>query len=71
MGKYGRFTGGTHFKYLKKKVKIKKSIEPRATIEQLIELKELGLNFQKDSISQSKAKELIQRLKGEVKHKQT
>lgn len=60
MGKYGRYNGGTHFKYLKKKaVQTKKVIEPRATDEQLELLKSFGLNFQKNSISYKRANELI------------
>ncbi len=62
MGKYGRFTGGTHFKHLKKKVKTKRVIEPRATKEQLKILKDLGLNFQENSISKTKATKLIEKL---------
>ena len=60
MGKYGRYNGGTHFKYLKnKEVQTKKVIEPRATDEQLELLKSFGLNFQKNSISYKRAEELI------------
>lgn len=47
-----------------KTIKTKRVIEPRATDEQLAILKELGLNFQKNSISEKKAAKLI-----EIKHK--
>ncbi len=68
MGKYGRFNGGTHFKYLKKSLNFKKVKEPRASSEQLIRLKELGLNFQQNSISYKKAEHLIKtlELKGKI-----
>lgn len=62
---FGRFKGGQHFNKLNvSKVKYSKPIkEPRATIEQLAELKLLGLNFQLNSISSKKASNLINRLK--------
>ena len=68
MGKYGRFTGGTHFKRVKKRVNVKKVIEPRASEEQLVVLKLLGLNFQANSISAKKANQLIKSIEAKRKH---
>jgi len=67
MGKYGKFTGGSHFKHLKKKVSTKRVIETRASSEQLAILKTLGLSFQENSISAKKAQQLIDKLTKTVK----
>jgi len=66
VGKYGRFTGGTHFKRIKKHIDVKRVIEERATDEQLIILAELGLRFQKNAISYKRAQQLI-----DIKQKET
>lgn len=61
---YGKFTGGQHFKKLNvKNVKYSKPVKlKRASIEQIAELKLLGLNFQIGSISEEKAIYLINKI---------
>lgn len=63
MTKYGRFTGGTHFKKMKnRKFNPKKVKQVMVTIEQLEILKSHDLSFQLNSMTKIKAQELIDKL---------
>ncbi len=62
---FGRFKGGQHFNYLTKNSNrdfTKKKIEARATDNQLEQLRNNGLNFQKGAISEVKAKQILEKI---------
>lgn len=61
---YGRFNGGSHFNYLKKvKIQTKKTAKVMVTLEQREILKELGLSFQENSMTEESASKLIEKIK--------
>ena len=66
MGKYGRFEGGEHFKYLKKYKNVN-HLKYNASKDQINTLKQLGLDKIPENLSKARAKQLIVEIKGKKK----